>query len=133
MNDTLDHHALATWMKEATPPCLSLYMPTERAFPQREQNVIRFKNLLRQLEADLVERFPEADHVALLAPLQTLVDNADFGTTRAAAWPSCATAISSGCSRYWIPWKRPPGSITTSSCSRCCAWPRRGIAIRCCA
>lgn len=78
MNDTLDHHALATWMKEATPPCLSLYMPTERAFPQREQNVIRFKNLLRQLEADLVERFPEADHAALLAPLQTLVDNADF-------------------------------------------------------
>lgn len=78
MNDTLDHHALATWMKAATPPCLSLYLPTERAFPQREQNVIRFKNLLRQVAADLYEHFPDTDTPALLAPLTALIDDADF-------------------------------------------------------
>ncbi|APQ13847.1 hypothetical protein BJP27_20980 [Pseudomonas oryzihabitans] len=78
MNDTLDHHALATWMKAAVPPCLSLYLPTERAFPQREQNVIRFKNLLRTVEADVRQRFPEADTTALLAPLTALIDDADF-------------------------------------------------------
>ena len=31
-------------------PCLSLYQPTHRQFPDRQQDPIRFRNLVKQLE-----------------------------------------------------------------------------------
>ena len=57
-------------------PCVSLYMPTHRAGRDIEQDPIRFKNLLKQAEAGLIEagyRAPEARQM-LEKPRQFLDD-----------------------------------------------------------
>lgn len=54
--------------------CVSIYMPTHRAYPETKQDPIRFKNLLREAEARLKTgglRSPEAKK--LLKPAQPLL------------------------------------------------------------
>lgn len=58
--------------------CLSLYMPTHRTSPERNQDPIRYKNLLRQLREQLDEQEPEADYDALLKSFDALVNDYDF-------------------------------------------------------
>lgn len=56
--------------------CVSLFMPTHRAGRETEQNPIRFKNLLREVEERLLDkglRSPEVRHM-LKQPLQLLRD-----------------------------------------------------------
>lgn len=60
------------------PPCLSLYQPTPRHFPDKQQNPIRFRNLLRTLEESLRETWVEHDVRPLLEPFQRLADDEDF-------------------------------------------------------
>ena len=36
-------------------PCLSLYQPTYRAFPESQQNPVQYRNLLRELRTGRVE------------------------------------------------------------------------------
>src|SRR5690606_11382770 len=59
-------------------PCLSLYQPTHRAFPDRQQDPIRFRNLLKELEQSLLKRYPGRDVDALLSPLRELADDDAF-------------------------------------------------------
>ncbi|NLT43536.1 MAG: hypothetical protein GXX93_12750 [Anaerolineae bacterium] len=59
--------------------CVSLFLPTERAGHQTEQNPIRLKNLLQRAEDDLIAqgvRRPEA--VALLAEANAYLSDAHF-------------------------------------------------------
>ncbi len=58
-------------------PCLSLYQPTHRSFPEREQDPIRFKHLVRQLEDSLGQQHCDAAE-QLLAPFRALIDDSDF-------------------------------------------------------
>lgn len=58
--------------------CLSLYMPTHRAFPDRMQDPILYKNLLRRMREQLIAQQPEANHEALLKPFEALIDDHDF-------------------------------------------------------
>lgn len=58
-------------------PCLSLYQPTHRSFPEREQDPIRFKQLVRQLEDALKQQLCDQPET-LLAPFRALIDDADF-------------------------------------------------------
>lgn len=53
-------------------PCLSLYQPTFRAFPDSQQNPLRFKNLLRDMEQMLAQATDEEACRQLLAPLREL-------------------------------------------------------------
>jgi hypothetical protein len=39
------------------PPCVSLYQPTHRSFPAKQQNPIRYKNLVREMQASLAEKY----------------------------------------------------------------------------
>src|SRR5512145_856193 len=61
-------------------PCVSVYMPMQRRFPEQQQNELRYRNLLRQVEA--AERRPDipvpGDDV--LAPLRALQDDRDLWT-----------------------------------------------------
>jgi len=60
-------------------PCVSLYMPTERAGGDPKQNAIRFKNLLTRANESLEEtglRAAEAE--ALLGPATKLLDESIF-------------------------------------------------------
>lgn len=59
-------------------PCLSLYQPTHRHFPDRQQDPIRFRNLVRTLEQSLHNSYPSRDVASLLAPFQRLAEDADF-------------------------------------------------------
>lgn len=59
-------------------PCVSIYMPMQRRFPERAQNEVRFRNLLKQVRD--AERRPDipvpGDDV--LAPLQRLLEDRDL-------------------------------------------------------
>jgi hypothetical protein len=60
------------------PPCLSLYQPTHRHYPHTQQNVIRFRNLVRALETSLREKYATKDVRALLEPFHRLADDSAF-------------------------------------------------------
>ncbi|MBW6479143.1 MAG: hypothetical protein K0B37_06910 [Bacteroidales bacterium] len=56
-------------------PCLSLYMPVHRSHPENLQDPIRFKNLLKQLEESLLQKYSADEVKKHLEPLEALVDD----------------------------------------------------------
>ena len=53
-------------------PCISLYMPTHRTHPENKQDIIRYKNLVKQVRESVTEKYPTADIDKLLAPFEAL-------------------------------------------------------------
>ena len=43
------------------PPCLSLYQPTHRHRPENQQDLIRFRNLVKTLEESLHQKYPKRE------------------------------------------------------------------------
>jgi hypothetical protein len=77
--NTLSWHELRELLAQRQGPCLSLYLPASRAGAATEQTPIRFRNLLRKAEEQLLGaglRSPEARK--LLAPAQDLLGEATF-------------------------------------------------------
>ena len=60
------------------PPCLSLYQPTHGAHPGRQQDPIRFRNLVKSLEESLQRGYPAADSRSLLEPFHALAADERF-------------------------------------------------------
>jgi len=60
------------------PPCLSLYQPTHRRHPENRQDPIRFRNLVKQLEASLLQAYPTSEARLLLKPFEALEHDHDF-------------------------------------------------------
>ncbi len=64
---------LDTLINITNAPCTSIYMPTHRSGPEAEQDIILFKNLVREAEQKLLAIGKKANDIkALLAPTQTL-------------------------------------------------------------
>ncbi len=61
-----------------TGPCVSIYLPTGRRFPESRQDVVRFRNLLRAAESSLTEVLGAAELEAFTAPLHELADRERF-------------------------------------------------------
>jgi hypothetical protein len=59
-------------------PYLSLYQRTHRHHPDNQQDPIRFRNLVKELEASLGQRVPEAEARALLEPFEALARDGAF-------------------------------------------------------
>jgi len=59
-------------------PCLSLYQPTHRSHPDKEQDVIRFGNLVKSMEESLRQKYSTRDVRPLVEPFQALASNHDF-------------------------------------------------------
>jgi hypothetical protein len=59
-------------------PCLSVYQPTHRHAPDNRQDPIRFRNLLKTLEASLRREYPGAEVSALLRPFEELAGERPF-------------------------------------------------------
>jgi len=60
-------------------PCVSIYLPTERKGRDTQQSPIRFKNLLREAEAKLIEQGERAPLAReILAPAYALLEDNDF-------------------------------------------------------
>jgi len=57
-------------------PCLSLYQPTHRHHPENQQDVIRFGNLVKELEHSLLQAHSAADTRTLLEPLRAVESDA---------------------------------------------------------
>ena len=64
----------------AEPPCISLYQPTHRANPGNLQDPIRYKNLMRDAERSLLEKYSGREIRPLLEPFQALADDFHFWT-----------------------------------------------------
>jgi len=60
------------------PPCISLYQPTHRRRPENQQDPIRFRNLVRELETSLRQKYPAVETGLLLKPFEALAHDADF-------------------------------------------------------
>ena len=65
-------------LDKCDPPCLSLYQPTSRRHPENQQDPIRFGNLVKSLEASLLQQVPKDEAGSLLEPLRALADDSSF-------------------------------------------------------
>lgn len=63
---------------DAPAPCLSLYQPTHRHLPEKQQNPIRFRNLVKQLEASLARHSVAAVREDFLRPFRELAEDPEF-------------------------------------------------------
>src|SRR5215469_10419424 len=64
--------------KSGEAPCLSLYQPTHRHYPQNLQDPIRFKNLVKTLEQSLRQKYPKREIRSLLQPFNDLARDREF-------------------------------------------------------
>lgn len=71
--------ALTELLKLQGQTFVSLYMPMERTFPEREQNKVRYKNLMRQLR-DHLEGGKGAGGTALLQQFEALLSDDELWT-----------------------------------------------------
>ena len=59
-------------------PCLSLYQPTHRRHPENQEDPICFRNLVKELDISLRQKYPAAEAKLLLEPFNVLAQDADF-------------------------------------------------------
>ncbi len=59
-------------------PCISIYMPAEKAGSQTRENPIRFKNLLSAAEKEIAQKWSNSDITDSLATAKSYLDNYDF-------------------------------------------------------
>ena len=59
-------------------PCLSLYMTTHRNHPENLQDIIRFNNLVKQLEESLIEQYSAIEVKKVLKSYIILSNNREF-------------------------------------------------------
>ncbi len=69
---------LKRFLSATEPPCVSLYQPTHRANPDTLQDPIRYKNLVRDAERSLLEKYPGREIRPLLERFQKLTDDYQF-------------------------------------------------------
>ncbi len=74
----LTNEVLADILVVQEPPCLSLYQSTHRHYPENHQDPIRFRNLVKELDAALRQKYPASDAKSLLAPFEALASDAAF-------------------------------------------------------
>ncbi len=75
---SLTKESLTELMGPQSAPCLSLYQPTHRRHPENQQDPIRFRNLVQELEASLLQAYPESATRLLLKPFHALANDHDF-------------------------------------------------------
>ena len=56
-------------------PCLSLYMPTHRKHPENLQDIILFKNLVRQMKESLMQKYSAGEVKKHIEPFETLAED----------------------------------------------------------
>ncbi len=78
--DSLAKDSLADLRNHHEPPCLSLYQPTHRQGPEKRQDPIRFRNLVKEMEESLRAKHSASVVEALLEPFRALADDDAFWT-----------------------------------------------------
>lgn len=76
--DALERDYRTVLLASHEPPCLSLYQPTHRAHPDKRQDPIRFRNLVKELERSLGQKYAGRESAPILCPFRALAENGDF-------------------------------------------------------
>jgi len=76
--NSITHDSLSSLSVNHSVPCLSLYQPTHRHHPGNQEDPIRFRNLVKQLDQSLQKRFTTAEIRALLEPFEALSRDHEF-------------------------------------------------------
>jgi len=77
---TTDH--LTELLGEHEPPCISLYQPTHQHHPDNQQDPIRYRNLLGEMEHSLRQKYPTREVRTLLEKFQALARDDRFWNHR---------------------------------------------------
>jgi hypothetical protein len=72
------NHDYINVLKGGKPPFLSFYQKTHRHFPANQQDPIRFRNLVRQMEMTMRDEFPEEEVKPLLERFQEIGSDVSF-------------------------------------------------------
>jgi hypothetical protein len=75
-------HQLLSLLDKHGPPCISLYQFTHRHHPDSLQDPIRYRNLLRQMEGSLRQKYQKRDVHSLLEKFQPLSHDGEFWNHR---------------------------------------------------
>lgn len=79
MNVWIPQEDLKSFIESHPGPCVSMYLPTERVGPEGKKNSLRFKNLKRLAERELLERgLRKTETSELLTPLEKLLEDTLF-------------------------------------------------------
>ena len=63
-------------------PCISLYQPTHRRAPGNEQDIIRYRNLLKEMDKSLREKYPVRQVREIMEKFQPLITDIHFWNQR---------------------------------------------------
>ena len=78
MTNLVTASALDELKGQQRPPCISIYLPTHRSYPDNQQDTIRFRNLLKQAEESLSAVYSAKESKELLKPCFELADDKPF-------------------------------------------------------
>lgn len=80
MMDTLSKESLRILMETQNGPCISLFMPTDRTGLERQQDQLRIRRLIREVESLITgkEHLRSTQAEDLLEPIRALLDNEQF-------------------------------------------------------
>jgi hypothetical protein len=73
---------LTELLTDQEPPCVSLYQPTHRHHPDNQQDPLRYRNLLGEIETSLSQKYRVQDVKVLLERFGTLAYDNDFWNCR---------------------------------------------------
>jgi len=73
---------LPALLADHEPPCISLYQPTHRHHPDNQQDPIRYRNLLTEMENSLRQQYPTREVRTLLEKFQALARDDRFWNHR---------------------------------------------------
>ena len=65
-------------LKEKEAPFISLYQPTHRHRPENRQDLIRFKNLVQEIEDSLKEKYSKSEIEKIMKPFYSLAEDRIF-------------------------------------------------------
>ena len=76
--NSLSHDYPAILLSNEETPCLSLYQTTHKQHPDNVQDPIRFRNLVKELEESLGQKYPKREVGPLMEEFHALANDAAF-------------------------------------------------------
>ena len=76
--DAAAFQRLKPLLAEYPAPCLSLYQPTYRSFPDSQQNIVQYRNRVKELKSAVRQKHAQVDVDVLLQPFEALLDDGEF-------------------------------------------------------
>ncbi len=74
----LTAEAIAELTSPKQMPCLSIYQPTHRRYPENKQDRIRFQNLIKEAKVTLLREHPTLELEDFFDPLERLANDLEF-------------------------------------------------------